>query len=195
MTSIDGVVALPISKTQLDKLGDRLRDTSEPAASDLDLLQSVLNTYGEALQLVDALLREQGFHPTGRLKVTSTIIEKLRRDQRSSLKTIQDLAGARVVLDTDLDGQDRTVHDFCRLLERRGFGSSVIDRRADPRSGYRAVHVVAKVDRVPVEVQFRTELQHLWAQVFERLADLWGRQIRYEGEPSRDGRSSVSRCP
>jgi hypothetical protein len=36
---------------------------------------------------------------------------------------------------------------------------------------------------LPVEVQIRTELQDLWAQVFERLADRWGRSIRYGGEP------------
>ena len=35
---------------------------------------------------------------------------------------------------------------------------------------------------LPVEVQIRTELQDLWAQVFERLADRWGRAIRYGGE-------------
>ena len=35
---------------------------------------------------------------------------------------------------------------------------------------------------LPVEVRIRTELLDLWAQVFERLADRWGRAIRYEGE-------------
>ncbi len=182
------MLPLPISKTQLDKLGDRLRDETEASAADRDLLQAVLATYGEALQIVTAVLRERGFHPAGRLKITATIVEKLRRERSSSLKTIQDLAGARVVLDADPVEQDQVVREFCAALGQRGFSSVVIDRRMDPRSGYRAVHVVAKVDGIPVEVQFRTELQHLWAQIFERLADLWGRQIRYGGEPNRDGR-------
>jgi ppGpp synthetase/RelA/SpoT-type nucleotidyltranferase len=47
----------------------------------------------------------------------------------------------------------------------------------DPRAGYRAVHVITKTDGIPVEVQFRTDLQNKWAQVFERLADECGRQI------------------
>ena len=33
-----------------------------------------------------------------------------------------------------------------------------------------------------VEVQVRTRLQHEWAEIFEKLADLLGRGIRY-GEP------------
>ncbi|MBL7256070.1 RelA/SpoT domain-containing protein [Paractinoplanes lichenicola] len=183
------MVALPISKTQMGKLGERLRDAPEPEPPDLELLKAVLAAYREALQIVNALLRELGFHPVSRLKITGTIVGKLRRDRRSSLRTIQDLAGSRVVLDADLIEQDQAVQAFCEALERRGFGQSVIDRRADPRSGYRAVHVVAKIDGVPVEIQFRTELQHLWAQMFERLADLWGRQIRYDGEPDRNDRA------
>jgi len=39
---------------------------------------------------------------------------------------------------------------------------------------------------MPVEVQFRTELQDLWAEVFERLGDAWGREIRYGGSPTED---------
>lgn len=71
--------------------------------------------------------------------------------------------------------------------------SSTDGQILDP--GYRAVHVIAKVDNIPVEVQFRTELQDLWAQVFERLADGWGRQIRYGGEPDPDVRSEdLSQC-
>lgn len=35
---------------------------------------------------------------------------------------------------------------------------------------------------VRILVQIRTRLQHLWAETFERVADRWGRRIRY-GEP------------
>ena len=33
-----------------------------------------------------------------------------------------------------------------------------------------------------VEVQVRTALQAYWAELYERMADQWGRQIRYGGQ-------------
>jgi ppGpp synthetase/RelA/SpoT-type nucleotidyltranferase len=55
----------------------------------------------------------------------------------------------------------------------------VIDRRLKPVQGYRAVHIVAFPDGFPIEVQVRTRLQHDWAELFEKLADVLGRGIRY----------------
>jgi ppGpp synthetase/RelA/SpoT-type nucleotidyltranferase len=43
---------------------------------------------------------------------------------------------------------------------------------------------VVHVDNVPVEIQVRTELQHEWAEFFEKLADHLGRGIRYGEQPS-----------
>jgi ppGpp synthetase/RelA/SpoT-type nucleotidyltranferase len=43
--------------------------------------------------------------------------------------------------------------------------------------------VVVPIKVCWVEVQIRTRLQDLWAQLVERLGDAWGRQIRYGGEP------------
>lgn len=47
-------------------------------------------------------------------------------------------------------------------------------------------HAIVTVQSLPVEVQVRTELQDLWAQTFERLADAYGRGIRYGQEPLPD---------
>jgi hypothetical protein len=57
-----------------------------------------------------------------------------------------------------------------------------VDRRIEPSQGYRAVHVIVYPDGVPVEIQVRTRWQHEWADMFEKLADLIGRGIRY-GQP------------
>ena len=54
-----------------------------------------------------------------------------------------------------------------------------------PSYGYRAVHVIVRTQGCLVEVQVRTYLQDMWAQIVERLADTFGRQIRY-GEPPTD---------
>jgi hypothetical protein len=58
-----------------------------------------------------------------------------------------------------------------------------VDRRADPRFGYRAVHLIVRIDELLVEIQIRTEMQDSWAQIVERLGDRWGRDIRYGGDP------------
>lgn len=60
--------------------------------------------------------------------------------------------------------------------------AKVIDRRVDPRAGYRAVHVEVRREGILLEVQVRTALQHQWAELFERTADRLGRGLRY-GEP------------
>ncbi len=131
---------------------------------------------------------------SGRLKNTGTIIEKLKRE-KTALGKMQDIAGLRVVLGQGGRAeQDQIVHDLLRrpwLAEAES-----IDRRSDPRFGYRAVHVVGRVDDHLLEIQVRTMLQHRWAAVYERLADEWGRGMRY-GEPPpekslRIGGASVS---
>jgi ppGpp synthetase/RelA/SpoT-type nucleotidyltranferase len=63
------------------------------------------------------------------------------------------------------------------------FDATVIDRRVKPSNGYRAVHVVVREVGLPVEVQVRTDLQHVWAESSEKLADAFGSQLKYGGGP------------
>jgi ppGpp synthetase/RelA/SpoT-type nucleotidyltranferase len=62
--------------------------------------------------------------------------------------------------------------------------AEVQDRRIRPSYGYRAVHVIVTVEAKPVEIQIRTELQHNWALVTEKLADVIDQQIKYGGGPA-----------
>jgi ppGpp synthetase/RelA/SpoT-type nucleotidyltranferase len=124
------------------------------------------------------VLREQGIRSTARLKTTNTIIEKLRRE-RTRLAEMQDIAGLRLVPVKTRERQDALV----RRVAASFSGARVIDRRASPKHGYRAVHVVAPVAGFLVEVQIRTFLQDMWAQVVERFADIFGRGLRYGDVP------------
>lgn len=175
-------MTLPISRSQLDRLGDRLA-SSEPAEEDYLLLGRVLGAYDVALAEVQTRLEELGLTVTGRLKTTGTLIEKLRREQGMKLKGIQDVAGCRIIQEGSRLDQDETVAAVVAAFSSADKPPRVKDRRSEPSSGYRAVHVVVHVGTIPVEVQVRTELQDLWAQAFERLADTWGRGIRYGEDP------------
>jgi len=128
-----------------------------------------------------------------RLKTTTTLREKLIRTPSIQLPTMHDLIGIRVVGDFDLSSQDKLVASIAL-----GFGDSVrkiIDRRQDPRSGYRAVHVILNVDGSFTEVQVRTNLQSKWADLYERLADEWGaaNPLRCRAQPRLSRRVSPPR--
>jgi hypothetical protein len=175
---------LPISRNQLDRLGERLATSDALREDDHVLLREVLATYDEALAAVQARLESLGFAVTGRLKTTGTLIDKLRREQGMKLKGVQDVAGVRIVVPGTRRDQDEAVARIMAAFASAPRAPSVRNRRAQPSSGYRAIHVVVFECGLPVEVQIRTELQDLWAQVFERLGDRWGRAIRYGGEPN-----------
>jgi hypothetical protein len=178
-------VADPLSKSQVERLGKRLVEAETPSAADLDLLHELLLVRSQLLE--DAIGRVRGdlrLAPTSRIKNTGTILDKLRRNGGSGLKSIQDLAGMRIVGTFDRSGQDAVVERVSTLFADEVRKPKVVDRRIDPMHGYAAVHVIVFPDGEPIEIQVRTARQHEWAELFEKLADLVGRGIRY-GEPPR----------
>jgi hypothetical protein len=170
----------PPSRSEIDQLGRRLRH-SDPTVEDLKLLERVRRLYDEPLTEVIGVLVGLGLEPGSRSKTTGTIVDKLRRIPQLRLSDMQDLAGARAVVEMTRGDQDALVEQITARFEN----PRVVDRRARPSHGYRAVHIIAKVGGRPVEIQIRTRMQDLWAQIVERLADGWGRGIRY-GEPPLD---------
>jgi ppGpp synthetase/RelA/SpoT-type nucleotidyltranferase len=177
-----------LSRSQVEKLGRRLRHDETPSVEDLRMLEQVRRTYEVARFEVVEALRREGLKGTSRLKTTSTIIEKLGRGTGMNLSRMQDIAGVRLVIDGNRLDQDRVVERILGLFS----DARVTDRRVKPSYGYRAVHVIVRVQGCLVEVQVRTHLQDMWAQAVERLADVFGRQIRY-GEPPIDADAQVAR--
>jgi ppGpp synthetase/RelA/SpoT-type nucleotidyltranferase len=143
-----------LSKSQIDKLGERLRTTDEPSTADRDVLARLLASYASALEEVRTRIDElAGFaQVTGRFKSTPSIIEKLKRNPKMQLSRVQDLAGVRGVLILGRVAQDFAVERVRELFPK----SRVKDRRAAPQHGYRAVHVICDVKGKFVEVQIRT---------------------------------------
>jgi putative GTP pyrophosphokinase len=167
-----------ISNTQVDRLGDRLR-SSEVSDADLQLLNGYRLSFAPAYEVIVEVLRSTlRLEPTGRpAKSTVSIVDKLRRESLR-LRQMQDIAGCRVVVG-DVVKQDEAVG----LLTKAFAETSVVDRRSTPSHGYRAVHVIVRQRGIPVEIQVRTDLQHSWAQLSEKLSDVVDPSIKYGGGP------------
>lgn len=176
----------PLTKSQIERLGVRLIRWETPAEADLGLLHQVLGTYSDVLAAAVERVRDGvGVSPTSRIKNTGTILEKLRRNGGHGLKSIQDLAGMRIVERSDRRGQDALVRQLVDVFGEDPRPPRIVDRRGTPVNGYRAVHVIACPEDIPVEIQVRTRWQHEWAELFEKLADRVGRGIRYGEPPTR----------
>jgi len=211
-------LTLDFSKTQIDRLGERLKE-GPLSEEDLRLLDEYRQSFGEAYEtvfrMVSQVLQEPmlGVEPTGRAaKSTSSIIDKLRRESMR-LTQMQDIAGCRAVV-SNIQAQDWVVALLVRprrkqskapILSDPSFSdpqnladparkceglveewndpafpdATVIDRRANPSYGYRAVHIIVKSAGKLVEIQIRSELQQLWAELSEKFSDVVGPSIKY----------------
>lgn len=182
-------MAQEFSKSQVDRLGDRLKKGNIEEA-DLRMLDQYRRSYVDAYEIVVGAIREKLLlEPTGRpAKSTPSIAEKLRRES-IRLTQIQDIAGCRLIA-VDIADQNKVVESLNNLFE----DVTVVDRRKQPSHGYRAVHVIVRCRGKLIEIQVRTELQHLWAELSERLSDVFDLGIKYGGgsKPIREGLISTS---
>ncbi|MHB1570601.1 MAG: RelA/SpoT domain-containing protein [Solirubrobacteraceae bacterium] len=184
-------VPRPLSKSALERLGRRLVASDPPRRADIEQLHVLLAAYGPVLSsAVDRVSEEVGLIPSSRVKTTSTIMEKLRRNGGHTLSSIHDLAGMRLVVPGGRAAQDQMAERIRGVFMDGVRAPRTIDRRLEPVQGYRAVHVIVYPDGYPIEVQVRTEWQHMWAEWFERVADQYGRGIRYGDPPVRGGDSA-----
>jgi putative GTP pyrophosphokinase len=178
VNEIFGPVSDKLSKTQIDNLGDRLR--SGPATDvDLVLLDDFRLSFGRAYEYVVERLRDLKMAPTGRPdKSTRSVIAKLNRET-TRLSQMQDIAGCRVVVDSMAE-QARVIDALQAIFPNNTF----FDRRTKASHSYRAVHLVAYISGVPIEVQVRTLLQHSWAELSEKLSDVMDPLVKYGGGPA-----------
>jgi ppGpp synthetase/RelA/SpoT-type nucleotidyltranferase len=178
-----------MSRNKLNQLGKRLAASTQISAADATMLEDLIvchqATLRRARPRLSGLAEVAGNGPlaiTSRPKSTSTILDKLRRNP-GPLAEIQDLAGFRIVGGLSFAQQDLVASELARRFPADPREAKIRDRRAEPSSGYRAVHVIVCMDGVSIEIQVRTLAQHMWADVMERLGDRLGRQIRYGGAP------------
>lgn len=183
-----------INITQTNNLGHRLRHEGI-TPDDRERFEWLLSDCFGVLLEVQADLRKAmpAIAFTPRLKTVDTIIDKLRRERTMALSRMRDIAGMRIVEQMNRVQQDVLVREVHQAIG----GGLIVDRRKRPTFGYRAVHIEHQRRGIYVEVQVRTTMQDQWAQIVERLADSWGRQVRYGGgppEPKREIIASVTRA-
>lgn len=176
----------PWSGKMLRRLGESIIDPTAPAERH-PTYEDVMAWHSDLSDAVSSRIATHqwaslhaGFDVSSRAKTIDTLREKLIRESNLKLNQVQDLAGVRVDIDGDLDDQT----SFCQELASLFGGeprATVRDIRQHPHSGYRAVHVWLRLPAGRVEVQVRTRQQSAWANAYERLGDLLGRQIRYGG--------------
>src|SRR5207244_4352685 len=97
-----------VSKTQIDRLGVRLKEASH-SEDDLKLLDEYRRSFSPASEQVVRRLRDEvHLEPTARsAKSTLSVVEKLKRES-VRLTQIQDIAGCRAIV-RDVVEQDRVV--------------------------------------------------------------------------------------
>ena len=173
-----------VSKAAIDRLGKRLRDSEPPDPADVaayvewsatfeDPLRGTLDIFDTACERAGVSLKEK----TSRIKQLYSIVAKLRRGH-PRLSSIDDIAGCRAVVTREADVNALVLQLATSRVKR------VRDYRERDRNGYRAVHLTLVNDLgQAVELQLRTEIQHVWAGLSERRAAVVGHEVKYGGGP------------
>ena len=102
------------------------------------------------------------------MKRTKSIIRKLTRDPNAGmdLSRMSDLVGLRIIVH-DIADQELAIG---LLREQLHLVREPYNYR-DRSTGYRAVHLIVGDAAHRVEIQIRTQVQHLWADESERLGE------------------------
>lgn len=169
---------MKISSNQADKLGEQLR-CGKIDADGLQKLNAYRASFAIAYAHVENVLTEYlKLKVTGRpSNSTIAIVEKLKRET-IRLTQIQDIAGCRFLVHT-LSDQDVAANNAHFWLPDTDFE----DRRVNPSHGYRALHLISRFQKRQVEIQIRTRFQHAWAEISEKLADMYGQEVKYGRGP------------
>lgn len=170
------------SKSQIEQAGKILSNSNPSKDEELNAL-AVLNNWRSShaypLQVIANNLRRNNSNAivVQRLKRLDSIIGKLKRFPEMSLYRMQDLGGCRVIVDNIYqvyDSLNKYKKSRIRHILKRE--NDYIQNPKD--SGYRSYHMVYQFHsddkdtynkNMLIEIQFRTQLQHIWATALETM--------------------------
>lgn len=195
-----------VSKKAIRRAGDIFRSRMELSTAEQNEAIDIINKYRQLfnvpLNAFQMTLRHriQSLKLTNsivaqRLKRLPTIIFKLQLNKTMQLDTMQDIGGARAIVNNIKDL--KSLHNaylnsktkFTHSLERE---YDYIEKPKD--SGYRGYHMVfkykgttekqKKYEGLRIELQLRTHLQHVWATAVETFEFFLGDKFKSSlGDP------------
>lgn len=176
-------VELQYSKTKIDKAGEFLKSkglSSKETTQSLDILSNWRAVHAVPLDIFAIVLktRAQKIHKGAiiaqRLKRTPSILLKLSNHKTMRLSAMQDIGGVRAILETTEDVYK--LLDVYKKSRSKHLMFSLDDYIEEPKKdGYRGIHLVYKFSRTPsifLEIQLRSQLQHIWATGVEVFGTL-----------------------
>jgi ppGpp synthetase/RelA/SpoT-type nucleotidyltranferase len=203
------LTGVPLSRSQIDRVGARIRDRQRAGLAlleeDLLIVEEFRALYLPTVLVLqrnlprflaelteklpsELLLRtlespSESLTVAYRPKTADAIVAKLCRST-TRLSLMQDIAGGRIVVPT-LELQSDTVAGFVDGVgDAFGKDPWVKDTTAiGDELGYRAVHVVIELGERPAEIQVRTALQQRWAQTVERLDQALNTDLKHGHGP------------
>jgi len=189
------------SRSQVAKCGKRLAKASPPQLEDLEILHNwrashayVLSIFVQGLNRKIKSLGLGGVVVTQRLKMKSTIVDKLAQGRAMDLSSMHDIAGCRVICSNPEEIEAiRSSFNSRRALHKR-VSYEKFNYLAHPKaSGYRGIHDVysheSKIsemspwNNLKVEIQYRTQVQHAWATGVEVCDRIFKDRLKFgQGE-------------
>lgn len=174
---------MDLSNSAVNKIGNTIRqgEKNDEYSEAVKILNAWRETHGELLdnfydKCVDLAQKvdKNNIIVAQRLKRLPTIIGKLNRFKDMRLSSMQDIAGVRIIVN-DME-QLKTIEDSIKSWNNLVKVSDYIE---NPKpSGYRGKHFIFKKDGMFVEIQLRTNLQHLWATSVETTDTFRGASLK-----------------
>lgn len=161
-----------LSNRQIDKLGEKLKNEIDLTSNEYQELLNWRNSFSASLDYYHLRLKDK-IEPDGilaiakRMKRIESIRLKLKRFSTMRLSTLQDIAGLRVIL----KNKDNLEKAFINIRNSESIHKlkKLDDYHHRPKDdGYRGIHIVYQTPSSRmVEIQFRTELEHILATAVE----------------------------
>ncbi len=161
-----------LSNRQIDKLGEKLKSEIELTDKEYQELLIWRNSFSSTLdyyqnRLKDKIEADGVVAIAKRIKRIESIRVKLKRFSTMRLSTLQDIAGLRIIL----KNKEKLENAFTSIRNAESVNKlkRLDDYHYRPKDdGYRGIHLVYQTPSSRmVEIQFRTELEHIWATAVE----------------------------